>query len=49
MITLEEAAKRLGIDVAEILGFFGAGLIDAEEKDGVWYITVSDFEKLKDA
>jgi hypothetical protein len=45
-ITLEEAAERLGMDIAEILGFVGAGVIDADEVDGVWRIKVSDLDKI---
>lgn len=48
-ITLEAAAQQLGMDIAEILGLIGAGIIDADEVDGVWVIKLADLDTIRNA
>jgi hypothetical protein len=41
-ISLAEAAQRVGLDVAELLGYIAAGLIPAEENGDGWLIDPDD-------
>lgn len=46
-ISLAEAAKLLGLDVAELLGYIAAGLLPAEESGDDWLIDPDDLSLIK--
>lgn len=43
-INLAEAAKRTGLDVAELLGLIAAGLLPADEDGDDWLIDPDDLK-----
>ncbi|MBI3158519.1 MAG: hypothetical protein HYZ26_02835 [Chloroflexi bacterium] len=46
-ISLAEAAERVGLDVAELLGYIAAGLLPAEESGDDWLIDPDDLEVIR--
>lgn len=46
-LTLAEAAIRLELDVAEVLGYIAAGLLPAEEDGEDWLIDPNDLDLVK--
>lgn len=45
-INLEEAAKRTGLDAAELLGLIAAGVLAAEESGDDWLIDPEDLKSI---